>query len=557
MRRLIATAAAAVLLVGPALFAASGAPGGPGCRSADWPMYGHDLRHTFAAPAGCSRITTGNVATLLPAWFFHTKDSMTASPAVSHGMVYDGSWDGTFYAVDAQTGQLRWKFHITTTSPAAFGRIESSPAVVTAGSGADRRRVVIFGGGSRVWVLDALTGQELASIELDPRRPAARRAALANPRVVELESSPAVVPARHRSDRIYIGMDVHDEAHVGRTGLVALHLVPGRHWSLRPVWKYDVETNRVYRGRRGLTHGSGQGLGCGGVWSSPAVDVRRGLVYFGTASCDYAAQEKAAHETYVPQMVALHTSSGKPAWRFSPTRLLPESQRVANASTDADFGASPNLFKLPDGQLAVGEGNKDAKYYVRTAAHGRAVSTTVAGQAGLLNPNFAVGGFLGTTAVQSGPDGTADRIIGGTAIPIPHSLADLNKTTWFIRAIDPQRGTVDWVDRLAVPTYGASSVVNGVVFVPLTLASSVLALDAATGATLWIGPVIGPPSSTAVVAGDSVYIGTGTRETDLEYKAVSDTLQNLLKNTLGESPLSPISGIQAFRLARDVVTGSR
>lgn len=557
MRRLIATAAVAAVLIGPAVFAATGAPGRTGCRSADWPMYGHDLRHTFAAPAGCSRITTGNVATLLPAWFFHTKDSMTASPAVSHGIVYDGSWDGTFYAVDAQTGRLRWKFQITTTSPAAFGRIESSPAVVTAGSGSSRRRVVIFGGGSSVWVLDALTGRELAKIELDPRRPAARRAAQADPRVVEIESSPAVVPAGHGSERIYVGMDVHDEAHVGRTGLVALHLVPGRHWSLRPVWKYDVETNQVYRGRRGLTRGSGQGLGCGGVWSSPAVDVRRGLVYFGTASCDFAAQEKAAHEDYVPEMVALHASTGKPAWRFSPARLLPESQRVANAATDADFGASPNLFRLPNGRRVVGEGNKDAKYYVRTAATGGPVSITDAGQPGLLSSNFAVGGFLGSTALQPGPNGTAKRIIGGTAIPIPHSLADLNKSTWFIRAIDPQRGTVDWVDRLAVPTYGASSVVNGVVFVPLTVASSVVALDAATGRTLWIGPVIGPPSSTAVVAGDSVYVGTGTRETDLEYKAVSDTLQNLLKNLVGESPLSPISGIQAFRLARDVVTGSR
>jgi hypothetical protein len=64
--------------------------------------------------------------------------------------------------------------------------------------------------------------------------------------------------------------------------------------------------------------------------------------------------------------------------------------------------------------------------------------------------------------------------------------------------------------------------------------------------------VIGPPSSTPVVVGDSVYLGTGTRETDLEYKAVSSQLQNAFKSSLGESPLSPISGVEAFRLAGDL-----
>jgi glucose dehydrogenase len=66
------------------------APRAPGCRSADWPMYGRDLQHTFAVPAGCSGISPRNVASLLPAWFFHTKDSITASPAVSHGRLYVG-----------------------------------------------------------------------------------------------------------------------------------------------------------------------------------------------------------------------------------------------------------------------------------------------------------------------------------------------------------------------------------------------------------------------------------------------------------------------------------
>jgi outer membrane protein assembly factor BamB len=144
------------------------------------------------------------------------------------------------------------------------------------------------------------------------------------------------------------------------------------------------------------------------------------------------------------------------------------------------------------------------------------------------------------------------QIIGGTAIPIPHSTSQVARSTWDVRALNPQTGKLNWVYQLGAPTYAATSVVNNVAFVPLTVQSDVVALNANTGLPLWSSPVVGPPSSTAVVAGDSLYVGTGTRETDLEYKAVNSQLQDTLKGTVGESPLSPISGVQAFRLAADL-----
>src|SRR5881392_2555015 len=32
------------------------------------------------------------------------------TPAIDHGMVYVGSYDGKFYALDAQSGAVKWKF---------------------------------------------------------------------------------------------------------------------------------------------------------------------------------------------------------------------------------------------------------------------------------------------------------------------------------------------------------------------------------------------------------------------------------------------------------------
>lgn len=101
-------------------------------------------------------------------WKFKTDGRITSSPAVSAGVVYFGSFDSTFYAVDAATGQLKWKFkttgerrfaatHLHGAEPAAetmpdpFDFYLSSP-VVSSGS-------VYFGSGdTNLYALDAATG---------------------------------------------------------------------------------------------------------------------------------------------------------------------------------------------------------------------------------------------------------------------------------------------------------------------------------------------------------------------------------------------------------------
>jgi outer membrane protein assembly factor BamB len=246
-------------------------------------------------------------------------------------------------------------------------------------------------------------------------------------------------------------------------------------------------------------------------------------------------------------MVVADAVTGRQVWRYRPADDLPDrAARIADPDRDADFGATPNLFTL-NGRPVVGEGRKSADYYVRDLATGAAVHTSDVGQEGYTGPGFGVGGFLGTPAVQAGPDGSAE-VVGATAIPVPQSPGDLDPSTWSIRAFDAATGRIDWTYRLAGPSYGHTSIVNGVALVPDTTNVSLLALDVATGLPLWEAPVVGPPSSTAVVAGDTVLLGTGTRETDLEYKAFDSSLEDALGSVTGASPLSPVSGVQAFRL---------
>ena len=132
----------------------------------DWPTYGHDAQHTFA---GRTTLTEETVPSLAVAWFFRTGDAVTATPTVVDGTVYVGSWDDNFYALDLETGKVRWKYRLSdqnavTPYPGQHHRpISSDGGLVTSsawyqpGDG-HRPDLVIFGGGYTLYALNASTG---------------------------------------------------------------------------------------------------------------------------------------------------------------------------------------------------------------------------------------------------------------------------------------------------------------------------------------------------------------------------------------------------------------
>jgi len=105
----------------------------------DWPMFRHDLPRSG---------TTDEIvkAPLMMLWKYQTSSGgiHVSSPAVSEGVVYIGSFDNYVYALDASTGNLKWKYHTD-------DQVASSPAV----SGG----VVYIGSyDDHLYALDASTG---------------------------------------------------------------------------------------------------------------------------------------------------------------------------------------------------------------------------------------------------------------------------------------------------------------------------------------------------------------------------------------------------------------
>jgi outer membrane protein assembly factor BamB len=551
----------ATLIVGLALASPlAAAPAGHGDPVCSWPMYQHDAGHSGAQNAACAAIKPANVATLRPAWAVLTRDNVSASVAVVDGIVYAGSWDGTFYAIDATSGKTLWTFTVDDANRVAFGRIVSTPAVGEVNvPGVGPVGAVLFGGGGTLYALapGRVGPKVLAKVAVDPRTEELRVQQAGDPPQIEVESSP-VVGHFADGDRIYVGMDVHNDAHVGRTGLLAFGLrsndAGSTPYRLELLYKFDPETGLV---RHSLTEGSGTGWGCGGVWSSPVVDPAandgNGVVAFGTSNCDNPSESAEAGEIGREAMFGIDATTGEELWRFQPRPVQ---------DVDDDFGSSAQL--LPGG--AVGEGGKDGWYYARDLVTGTERWSTRAAQAGHLNTGFAVGGFLGTGALGVARDpisGTArPAVFVCSAIPTPigtpvdeggnpldGSLLKDPARLFSLDAIDADTGTILWRSPLALPCYGHVTYANGVVLASVTFGFRIQAFDAGTGLPLWLTPTFGAPSGAPVVVGDMLYFGTGTRETDAEFKAFGDRIQNLASGPLGEHPLSRLSGIFAYRLA--------
>ena len=534
-RRLLVTAAVLAACAAPALPVAHASPG---CA---WPTYGHDPGRSFQSTPGCSTLAVTNASTMVPKWLVHTSKPVTASPAVVDGTVYVGDWGGTFYAIPTDPATPaptpRWTFQIDDGDKSAFGRIVSSAAVTEVGG----RRVVLFGGGATLYALDAATGRPLASLCLDPRDIGALRCHQTQDEV-EIESSPAVVTVG-AEQVVLVGLDVHNDQNVGRTGIVAAALVPfGGMLSLLPRWKFDPDAGVAYHGAGLLTAGSGSGTGCADVWDSPAVDVTQRLVVFGTGSCSVDGVEDGEH------VWAVDLLNGALVWSYGPPRL--------STRWDDDFGASPNL--LPGG--LVGIGGKDGWYYaLRERPAGpdpELIWSMHVGESGHVNTDFAIGGIIGTPATGIADGAPAVFVTTAIGTPIESPLDD-NPSLDTSLLSDPGRmlslaalrasdGALLWRTPLARASYGAPSFVNGVVLVPSTFTFSLQAYAADSGVLLTQLPLLGAPSSSPVPLGRSVYIGMGTSETDLEFKAFG---ANAITAATGlETPLDPLSGIAAFRV---------
>ena len=450
----------------------------------DWPTYGHDAQHTFH---GRTTLTETTVKSLKVAWFFPTGDAVTATPTVVNGTVYVGSWDDYFYALDLETGALRWNYKLSAQNaitpypgqqPRAStsdGGLVTSSAWYEAGAGT-RPSLVIFGGGYTLYALNAATGSLYWSHDYTgrPEQPP-------NPNQdgTRIFSSPVVADGN-----VLFGVDTDGQKN-SRGYVVAANVNTGD-----PVWETQTDLGPT-----------GQVLndGCGSVWSSGTVLPNAGLVVFDSADCDFTNSQSLSEA-----VIALHIDNGKPAWVRRP--------QLPDLKCDWDFGATPNAGITPAGQATfLGVGGKDGTYYSLNPVTGNTRWST----------NVVFGGFSGGFIATAAFDG--QRVYGSTALGDfgrfekgsqvlcdPSNPRDTAKQEPTVHAFDAATGAVEWQASNA-PSFAPTTVANGMTFNGPTLSGNVLQVRvAATGSLLQSLTIPGPIWSGVATVGDALVSGVGS-----------------------------------------------
>ena len=313
----------------------------PGVAWNGWSPDANNARFQSAQTAGLS---IDRVHELKLKWAFGFDGDVTAfsQPTVIDDQVFVGSAGGVIHALRAATGCLQWTFQ-------ANGPVRSSVLVVPQGS----RHSLLFGDQTGwFYSLEAETGKLLWKKKVE-EHDAARLTATP----VAYNGIVFVPVASWEETR---SLDPHYPCCTFRGSLVALRIRDGQQ-----VWKtYFVPAPR----RTGQTKlGTPQfGPSGAGVWASPTLDVKRGVMYVTTGD-NYSSPATDLSDA----ILAVEITTGRIVWS---KQTLPGDAFNSSCGTDKqncpgedgpdyDFGSSAILTQLPGGRDVLLAGQKSGMVY--------------------------------------------------------------------------------------------------------------------------------------------------------------------------------------------------
>ena len=412
---------------------------------ADWPLSNHDLANT-RYNAHDTAITPANVGDLSEGWSVDGLVGVSGTPTVVDDVAYFGDWIGMVRAVEPDSGDEIWTAELG-------GSILGSPAV--------DGQALYVASGSTLSRLDRDTGDVVWETSTH-EHPFAM-----------ISASPVVADGL-----VFQGV---------ASGEVA---VPMPDYTFRgSIAAYDAETgSEVWRL---VTTPGDDTAGAGvGIWSTPAVDTERGLLYVGTGNTYEEPTSPLADG-----LLAIEYETGDIAWSTQFTN--PDVFSAGNPTgKDADVGAAPNLWTSGDLDL-VGAGDKTGVYRALDRDTGAVVWETE------LTPGSVFGGDIGTSAFVDG------KLVVASNVGNPDTNVPTNAAKVF--ALDPATGDIQWEsDDLEGSIYAPVSGVSGVAFVGTTN-GDFFALESATGEELWTYEAPAQTGCGPAIVGGNVLWGYGFR----------------------------------------------
>ncbi len=305
-----------------------------------WSAYRYDGFRTGAQPFASQLSDPKSAQKLAVKWVFTTKDSgyFNSSPIVVNHTVFIGSSAGYFYAVEEDSGTLKWQYPVPPDLPlvppplapkkTSYG-IQSSAAYWDR----DEDGAVIFGaqdptvepklGSARLYAVNARTGALIWKSD-----PVASISGVDSSSLKELHeriknSSPLVF-----NNRVYIGIsDAYYDRPLQNGRVVAVDIVTGH---IDPRFNY-VSTG-THRG--------------GAVWNSPAADSQG--VYFTTGNTRHdnlGNQIPEPSPNYGLSLIRVDKNTGTVVWAFQPVPYV--------LDHDPDWAAGASLMSTTCGELVA------------------------------------------------------------------------------------------------------------------------------------------------------------------------------------------------------------
>ena len=284
----------------------------PQPEPADWSRFGYDL-HNTRFNARETTLGPGNVGRLKAKWVFDTQGRIQTTPAVIGDSLFFGSRDGYLYALETETGELKWKYQVQFQTALRYNHwgIRSSPQYL------DGR--IYFGDNfTKVRCLDAATGEEIWQTQLST-----------------LQQTNMLCSVAVYDGKVLTGYS----SDIGSSEIACLDAETGA-----VAWRFRVVPESQYGG--------------GSVWTSPAIDEENKIVYNVTGS---VKSYPPSGTLYAESILAHDLHSGELLWYY---------QAQARDAFDLDFSCHPMIFdaQAPAGyrgkltRQCVGAGNKRGFY---------------------------------------------------------------------------------------------------------------------------------------------------------------------------------------------------
>ena len=557
----------------------------------DWPSFGRDYANKrFSENKQINRDTVKNLDV---AWQYKSgvKAAFQATPIVVDGVMYVSLPFNHVVALDGKTGKELWRYKHDR-------RADWSMCCGPANRGVAVANGKVFMGtvDARLIALDAKTGKKLWDINAvdaavvtegqdslnknDPNKTAKTTGGTG----VGMAMAPVVYHGKVIIGITGVGYGLHIDnpredaplgAVIGVTGrygrpgfLAAFDVDTGKR-----VWQFDTIPEQGWEGAFKETTTDGVSLnrniaaektalakfpdaarfGGGSAWSTPAIDAKLGVLYFGTGNPSPQMNDvsRPGDNLYTVSLVALDVNTGKLRWYY---------QQVPHDVWGYDLASAPILFDYKkDGKTipAVGQASKLGWFYVNNRATGELLmkSEAFVPQKNLfakatfdgvtLYPGILGGSNWSPAAID---EATQHAYVAAIHAPIRYTLHDApgkegaapiryaasepaDEPRWgVLSAIDLSTGKIAWQNKTEQPLVGGVLVTAGGLLFTGEGNGHFNAYDAANGHLLWQGSneygVNAPPITyqidgeqyIAVAAGGSSIFGYKQGDHLLVYK---------------------------------------